>query len=104
MTEKTYKILTKDRWIKAAIEGEKIGFDKIPAPLALDNELPDDRVFPIIEVMHHEHIAGKPVELHYRVTVVLPSSNMVIMDMTTETYHGLPEAVVDHPDNEEEAV
>jgi|2_EtaG_2_1085320.scaffolds.fasta_scaffold07908_5 hypothetical protein len=100
MTEKTYKILTKHTFIEAAIEGEKIGFNRALSPLALDDELPDDKVFPIIEVMHHEHIAGEPVELHYRVKVVLPSSETVLMDMTTATYHALPEVVVNHPDKE----
>ena len=102
MTELTYKVFNKHTFIEAAIEGEKIGFNRILSPLALDDELPADKVFPIIEVMNHEHIAGKPVELHYWGKIVLPSAEMVIMDMTTKTYHGLPEVVVDHPENEEE--
>jgi hypothetical protein len=103
MTEKTYKILTKDRWIKAAMEGEKIGFDRTYTALELDEALATDKVFPIIEVMFHEHIAGEPVEPHYRVKIVLPDSDMVLMDMTMKTYHALPEVVVDHPDKEEAA-
>ena len=103
MTEKTYKILTKDTFIEAAIEGEKMGFDRTLSALGLDDKLPDDKVFPIIEVMFHEHIAGEPVEPHYRVKIVLPDSDMVLMDMTMKTYHALPEVVVDHPDKEEAA-
>ena len=104
MTEKTYKILTKDTFMEAAIEGEKMGFDRTLSALGLDDTLPDDKVYPIIEVVIHEHIAGKPVEPHYRTTIVLHNTNMMIMDMTMETYHGLPEVGVDHPDDKEEAV
>ena len=83
--------------------GEKMGFDRTLSALGLDDELPDDKVYPIIEVMIHEHIAGKPVEPHYRTTIVLHNTNMMIMDMTMKIYHALPEVVVDHPDKEEAA-
>ena len=100
MVEKTYKILTKHDFIEAAIEGERIGFNRTLSPLGLDLELPDDKVYPIIEGMIHEHIAGEPVDPHYRATIVLHNTNMAIMDMTMKTYHSLPEVGVDHPEEE----
>ena len=93
---KTYKILTKHTFIEAAIEGEKIGFNRDLSPLALDDLLPDDEIYPIIGVLIHEHIVTKPFEPHFRATIVLHNTNMVIMDMKMETYHGLPEVVVPH--------
>ena len=83
--------------------GADVRHDRTLSALGLDDKLPDDKVYPIIEVVIHEHIAGKPVEPHYRTTIVLHNTNMMIMDMTMKTYHGLPEVVVDHPDKEEAA-
>jgi len=97
MVNKIYKILTKDTFMEAAIEGEKMGFNRTLSALGLDETLPDDVVYPIIEVKIHGHIAGKPVEPHYRTTIVLHNTNTMTMDMTIKTYDGLPEVGVDHP-------
>jgi hypothetical protein len=68
-------------------------------PQELIDALPDDKCFPIVFTLVHEHIMGKAVEPHMRCMIVVPvgeSRDRVLLDMEMGMYDLLPE--VDLPD------
>lgn len=64
-------------------------------PPELVDALPDDKVFPIVFTMLHEHKAGVPCEPHVRCIIAAPGNDdkmqQLILDMETGIFDLLPE-------------
>jgi hypothetical protein len=74
-------------------------------PDSVIDALPDDKFFPIVFTMLHEHKAGKPCDPHVRCIIAVPKNEalqmtQLILDMDAALFDVLPE--VDLPDNEEQ--
>lgn len=71
-------------------------------PQEVVDALPDDKFFPIVFTLVHEHIMGKPVEPHMRCIFVVPALDALqgrenlILDMEMGLFDLLPE--VDLPE------
>jgi hypothetical protein len=68
---------------------------------AVIDDLPDDKFFPIVFTMIHEHRAGVPCEPHVRCMITVPDklTNKMIrltLDIDTSIFDALPE--VELPD------
>lgn len=69
-------------------------------PQEVIDALPEDKFFPIIFTLLHEHIAGKPVEPHVRCMIAVPTvdksgnktgTDRLLLDMEMGLYDLLPE-------------
>jgi len=74
-------------------------------PESLIDALPDDKYFPIMFTMMHEHKAGVPCDPHVRCIIAVPRNTVpdmtqIILDMDSSIFDVLPE--VELPDHEEE--
>lgn len=50
------------------------------------------KLIPIEKIIDHHHFQGKPVELHYRCYVYLPSPcNYVLQDLSIEQWESIPD-------------
>lgn len=73
-------------------------------PQEVIDALPDDKFFPIVFTLLHEHIMGKPAEPHMRCMIVVPDTEGVgrerlLLDMEMGLFDLLPE--VELPDSVE---
>jgi len=81
-------------------------------PQSVIDALPEDKFFPIMFTMLHEHKAGKLCDPHMRCIIAVPVNEtdddeklemtQLILDMDYALFDALPE--VDVPDNEPEPV
>lgn len=69
-------------------------------PQEIIDALPDDKFFPIVFTLVHEHIMGKAVEPHMRCMIAVPSAgssmDKLLLDMEMGLFNMLPE--VDLPE------
>ena len=80
------------------ISRDVIKYNRSITQSAID-ALPDDKFFPVIFSMVHEHIEGKPVEPHMRCIFLVPDIDgngrkRLILDMEMGLYDLLPEVEV----------
>jgi len=83
-------------------------------PQELIDALPEDKCFPIIFTLLHEHIMGKPVEPHMRCMIVVPTvdasgevtgRDRLLLDMEMGLFDLLPEVELpDAPEREAASV
>ena len=102
-----YKYLDKELLNKINhISRDVIKYNRALPQEIVDN-LPDDKLFPIMWSMMHEHIAGKPVEPHVRCLITVPPGTgsqshrgreTLLLDMEMGLFDLLPE--VELPDRE----
>jgi|688.fasta_scaffold13431_19 hypothetical protein len=106
MAEKKYKVF--DRRLLSHINESSIGFKYNrtldPAFIA---RLPEDKIFPVVFTMLHEHRAGKACEPHVRVMIAVPSvgetaglSDRLLLDVNMDLFDIIPEIGV--PENDPE--
>ena len=75
-------------------------------PQDVIDALPDNKFFPIVFTMLHEHKAGVPCEPHVRCIIAVPDnpiSNMtrLILDMDASLFEVLPEVELPNRENQE---
>lgn len=75
-------------------------YNRTIIPEAID-ALPDDKLFPVVFTMLHEHKAGEPCEPHVRVMFAVPTPgndtglmDRMLLDMDTAFFDMLPEVEV----------
>ena len=83
-------------------------------PQELIDALPEDKFFPIVFTLLHEHIMGKPVEPHVRCMIAVPTvdasgavtgSDRLLLDMEMGLFDLLPEVELpDAPEREAASV
>lgn len=86
----TIKYFTKDTLIEAAKAGNDRGYNRQLDPDQLE-DLQYENFLPITLTLPHEHILGELVEPHVRAMVQVGPEEKVLLDLSWERYHGLPE-------------
>jgi hypothetical protein len=68
-------------------------------PQDVIDALPDDKLFPIVFEMIHEHRAGKPAKPHMRIMVSVPAADtamtQLLIDVPMPVYDVLPEIEIE---------
>lgn len=76
------------------LSDEVLKYNRTIPPEIVD-ALPDDKLFPIVFSMLHEHKAGVPCEPHVRCMIAVPGKNermeQLILDMESGLFDMLPE-------------
>jgi hypothetical protein len=89
-----YKYIDKETLQKINYVSDKIMHYNRSIPAELVDALPNDLFFPVMPVLIHEHIAGKPADPHMRCLIYTdPLSGRVpfILDIEMGLYDLLPE-------------
>lgn len=105
---KTYKVL--DRELLSKINDSSINqfqYNRTMEPSFIA-QLPENKIFPIVFTMIHEHRAGKPCEPHVRAMIAVPKigevdglSDRIILDINSYLFDIIPEITV--PENNPDA-
>lgn len=92
MPNKKYKYINKHILNMANhIARDVLKYNRCVYQEAID-ALPDDKFFPIVFAMVHEHKAGKPTEPHMRCIFAVPTdAQRLIIDVEMGVYDMLPE-------------
>jgi hypothetical protein len=93
--KRKYKYLDKETLQKINYVSDKImKYNRVLDPAAID-ELPDGLFFPVVPVLIHEHIAGKPADPHMRCLIYTDFVGKVpfILDIEMGLYDLLPSVV-----------
>lgn len=101
---KKYKYIDKDLLLKINHISDKVLKYNRTLPETVIDALPDDKLFPIVFTLLHEHKAGKPCDPHVRCIIAVPENvgRQLILDVEMGMFELLPE--VEIPDNEENTV
>jgi hypothetical protein len=103
---KTYKYLDKEYLKRINYLSHSVLKYNRTIPTEVIDELPDDKFFPIVFSMLHEHRAGVPCEPHVRCMIAVPRKNsenmdQLLLDMDSGIYDALP--TVEIPSEKETA-
>ena len=93
--EKTFKVLDSEEFRAIANDSIKKGYNRLPSDELLAQLDPDGGNV-LAFSMPHEHIAGKPVDLHWRtewlVKIVDEEKPIrVFMDMSWDNFNAIPD-------------
>lgn len=111
MSKRKYKYMDKNILTKINHLSETIyHYNRTIIPEAIE-ALPDEKMFPIIFSMIHEHRAGEPCEPHMRTMLAVPRpgeteglDDRMFLDIAMEFYEVLPEIEIPEDEEEEESV
>ena len=105
---KTYKVLDRDLLSKINDSStHQFKYNRTIDPEFIA-QLPENKLFPIVFTMMHEHRAGKACEPHVRAMIAVPSpgettglSDRLILDISSYLFEVIPEITV--PENNPDA-
>lgn len=94
------KYFDRDELIETAIISEQRDYNRTVSVEWLHGALAEGAYFPITLAMVHEHIAGKPVEPHMRLMIVINADgDQIVLDVDADIYNSLSSVDVDEQES-----